>query len=213
MNRPSASTLFGAALVLVTMVVSVARADGVRLFTPNTPAIADDVNHNFQVVAPTGTIVIYAGSGSTPPDGWLFCDGSAFTGLPTLAAVLGGTTVPDLRGRVVVGLDASSLRISGGAANTVGKVGGVDVNTDVPAHTHTIASDPGHNHNIKAACNGGTCGNGSDGFARSSSNFDTVNFTTLSGGAHNHGGATGSTGSAGVTNLQPFIAFRYIIKT
>ena len=213
MTRPSASTLFGAALVLVTVVVSVARADGVRLFTPNTPAIADDVNHNFQVVAPTGTIVIYAGAGATPPDGWLFCDGSAFTGLPTLAAVLGGTTVPDLRGRVVVGVDASSLRVSGGAANTVGKVGGVDVNTDVPAHTHGIPNDPGHNHNLKTSCNGTGCTNINDGLARGGSNFDSASFFTLGGGAHNHGGATQSTGSASVTNMQPFVAFRYSIKT
>ncbi len=213
MNRPALRPLWGVVLVLA--VAGVAWADGVRVFVPDTPALANDVNHNFVVVSPPGTVVAWAGTGAAPPDGWLFCDGTAFSGTsyPALQTALGGTTVPDLRGRVIVGVDPTSSRITGALANTLGQTGGVDVNNQVPAHTHSITNDPGHNHNIRAACNNSSCGNGADGFTRGGGTLDTSVFFTLGGGAHNHGGATGATGPATVTHLQPFIALRYIIKT
>jgi microcystin-dependent protein len=201
-------------LAVLGVCVAVVASAQVRVFVPDTPAMADDVNHNFVVVAPPGSITIWAGVGATPPEGWLFCDGATFsaTTWPGLAAALGSTTLPDLRGRVVVGLDAAGVRVSGGAANTVGKTGGVDVNTDVPAHAHPIPADPGHVHYLKAACNNSTCGNGADGFTRGNGSLDSSTFTVLSGGGHNHGGATSSAGVAGVSNLQPFVTLRYIIK-
>lgn len=204
------------AVALCTLVIGVAWADGLRSFVANSPALAEDVNHNFLVVAPPGMIVVMAGSAVSPPDGWLFCDGAAFSGTtyPGLAAVLGATTVPDLRGRVVVGVDTTSVRVSGGLANLPAKTGGVDINTQVPNHLHTILDDTGQPHRIKAACNNSTCGNSTDGFVRGGGTLDTTSFNTIPGNTHNHGGNTGATGTVGgVTNLPPFIAFRYIIKT
>lgn len=202
--------------VVVTLsILGVAWADGVRTFVADTPALASDVNHNFVIVAPPGMITIYAGVGTTPPDGWLFCDGSSFSAAtyPQLSAVLGASTTPDLRGRSVVGVDVSGLRIGSSQANTLGETGGSDVTTEVPSHSHSIAGEGGHSHTIKAACNSSTCGNGNDGFTRGNSNIDSSTFTTLGAGAHNHGGATGSTGLGSVPNLPPFMALRYIIKT
>jgi microcystin-dependent protein len=54
---------------------------------------------------PVGTINAYAGT--VAPEGWMFCDGSTFNGstYPELQTVLGGTTLPDLRGVFLRGLD------------------------------------------------------------------------------------------------------------
>jgi microcystin-dependent protein len=58
-------------------------------------------------LVPTGSIMMWATS--TPPDGWLLCEGQSTTGYPALAALV-GANVPDLRGRIPVGqLNASSL--------------------------------------------------------------------------------------------------------
>lgn len=201
------------ALVAV-VVVGVASAQ-VRVFQPDSAAVAADVNFNFLVVAPPGMVTVWAGAGNNPPNGWLFCDGSAFSGAtyPNLQAALGGTTLPDLRGRVVVGLDSGNLRVTDGTANVVGETGGVDLNTQVPTHAHTIPTDPGHQHNMRATCNGGACFDANDGFARAGGgSVDTGTFRVASGGAHNHGGATGSTGTGAVSNMQPYVTLRYIIK-
>ncbi|MBL4784191.1 MAG: tail fiber protein [Cohaesibacteraceae bacterium] len=54
---------------------------------------------------PVGTILAFAGS--TPPTGFLRCDGNVFDAgtYPELNTVLGGTTLPDLRGEFLRGLD------------------------------------------------------------------------------------------------------------
>ena len=53
--------------------------------------------------------VIQAIMGTTPPDGWLLCDGSTFNGTtyPELQTVLGGTTLPDLRDKFLRGNPSS----------------------------------------------------------------------------------------------------------
>lgn len=110
---------------------------------------------------PVGTILDYAGS--TAPSGFLLCDGAAvsrstYSGLfnligTTFGAGDGSTTfnVPDLRGRVGVGLDnlggSDAGRLS--AANTLGGNGGAEKVTltgaNVPSHDHggTITSGGG----------------------------------------------------------------------
>lgn len=81
------------------------------------------------------------------PVGWLPCDGATYlrTLYPRLAALLGARgevvgdatrfRVPDLRGRVAVGVDATQAEF-----NEVGKRGGSK------AHTLTIAEMPAHSH-------------------------------------------------------------------
>jgi microcystin-dependent protein len=122
-------------------------------------------------LAPTGTILDYAGSAA--PTGWLLAYGQAVsrTTYANLYAILGtvygagdGSTtfnVPDLRGRTVFGKDdmggTAANRItnavSGLAATTLGAVGG---DQNIPSHTHNITdpghttsiSDPGHTHTV-----------------------------------------------------------------
>lgn len=200
-------------LVALVLIATAASAATLKQFTPNSPALAADVNANFAVVnPPSGTIVAYAGQGGAPA-GWLFCDGTTFSGTtyPDLQAALGSTTLPDLRGRVIVGVDPGWVRVTNGAAQNVGSAGGSDLAV-LPAHTHGIDPDGAHAHNMRAAC-GGSCANASDGFARGNGGIDATTFYTQGVGNHSHGGATQSAGTAGATNMQPFLTLRYLIKT
>ena len=204
------------------LAAGLAVAAPLTLFSADAPALADEVNSNFAAVkTPAGTVIAFAGS--AVPSGWLLCDGATFgaTTHPELAAAIGTTyggtasapRVPDLIGRVVFGVDGASSRISAGQADVLGEVGGVEANSQVPAHAHAITNEPAHQHSLPATCNNSTCNNASDGFTRGSGVVDSNSFRAGAGGAHNHGGATGSTGTTSVTNLQPFLALRYLIKT
>jgi len=147
---------------------------------------------------PTGGWIPYGGT--TAPAGWLLCDGSAFsrTTYADLFAVLGtaygvgdGLTtfnVPDMCGRVPVGLDVADAHLS--AADALGETGGEENHTlttaEMPAHTHKIG------HGVSLA--GGAY---SHGLCESGTSYNTS--STGGGGAHN--------------NLQPYNTCNYIIKT
>jgi microcystin-dependent protein len=65
--------------------------------------IHDDANF---IGAPVGSVIAWAGD-TTPPEDWLECDGSTFSAAqyPLLKKVLGGNTLPDLRGEFIRGWD------------------------------------------------------------------------------------------------------------
>jgi microcystin-dependent protein len=114
-------------------------------------------------VMPVGTILLYAGT--TPPEGWLLCDGASCsaTSYPELFAVLGYTyggsgdafNVPDMRGRGPMGYNVSEPDF-----NALGYKSGEKRHTlttsEMPGHNHPIMdsghyhsiSDPGHIHSI-----------------------------------------------------------------
>lgn len=99
------------------------------------------------VLSPTGAIVAYGGS--APPVGWLLCDGSEFSEeeYPNLAAVLGGTTLPDLRGRFPLGAGAGDSLTARGLGDTGGEETVALVEAEMPSHTHAV-TDPGHGHTL-----------------------------------------------------------------
>lgn len=91
-------------------------------------------NVKFRNMGRIGSFMDYAGSSvpawisncTVPP--YLNCDGSPFSSAayPVLATVLGGTTVPDLRGRYRATLNQGTGRITSGSST-----GGVDGNTNL----------------------------------------------------------------------------------
>jgi microcystin-dependent protein len=96
-------------------------------------------------------MVAYAAA--TAPAGWLLCDGSLISDdvYPELCTLLGTTygaqvgssyRLPDLRGRIPVGLDNMGGTDAGrlSVANTLGGTGGTETHTltsaQIPAHSH-----------------------------------------------------------------------------
>ena len=115
---------------------------------------ADDARSNAAVITWLGEYIAkgWAGviqmfGGSTPPAGWLLCDGSAVsrTTYATLFAAIGTTwgagdgsttfNLPDLRGRAPIGAGTGS----GLSARTLGQVLGVQ-DAVVPYHRHTMGA-------------------------------------------------------------------------
>ena len=170
-------------------------------------------------VMPVGTIVPYGGT--TPPAGWLLCDGSSYstTTYADLFAVIGyiyggsggNFNVPNLKGRVVVGLDAGDTDF-----NNLNNSGGEKQHTltvdEMPSHNHSI-NDPGHTHDYGdyRVLRTQTCMGGSENRGISDPpNYESVNRTTdvaYTGITMNNTG-----GNQPHNNLQPYRVLNYIIK-
>jgi microcystin-dependent protein len=142
---------------------------------------------------------------ATPPTGWLICDGSAisrttysnlFVAIGTNYGVGDGSTtfnLPDLKGKIPVGLDSSQTEF-----DALGKTGGEKTHTlianEIPAHNHANGS---YSKLLKVD------GSGTSGLTDNSAGEPNLNSTgtiaTVGGnGAHN--------------NLQPYMTLNYIIK-
>ncbi|MEL6986846.1 MAG: FG-GAP-like repeat-containing protein [Bacteroidota bacterium] len=140
-------------------------------------------------LVPIGTIQMWPTS--TPPSGWLICDGSTFntSTYSDLNAVLGTNTLPDFRGRFPLGVGNSGE--NGATSHNLNTTGGEET------HVLTINEMPAHSHGITYA-DRSKDGNGND-------------MSDLSGS-----GETGSTNSVGGdqahNNMPPFYTINFIIK-
>lgn len=170
--------------------------------------------------------IIMAWPTGSAPTGWLLCDGTAVSRATysdlfavistTFGAGDGSTTfnVPNIMGRVVVGVDAGQTEF-----DTIGETGGAKTHTlvegEMPSHTHvqnahTHTQNP-HQHGM---AEGTTDGSGTfadrsnaaaaaamvtDNATATNQNATATNQTTGGGGAHN--------------NLQPYMALNWIIRT
>lgn len=135
---------------------------------------------------PTGGIIIWSGSSSAIPTGWLLCNGSSGT--------------PDLRNRFVVGATSTyAVGATGGSTDAI-----------VVAHTHTgtTASSGSHSHTY----NEPYYNSGAAAYPAQGSTY-TQSATTSTAGAHTHTFTTDSSGSSGTNaNLPPYYALCYIMK-
>jgi microcystin-dependent protein len=183
---------------------------------------------------PAGSVIMWAASAA--PTNWLLCDGSVVSRAtyPSLFASIGTTyntsgetieqfRLPNLKGRVVVGLDSSQTEF-----DTLGETGGAKTHTltssEMPSHTHTYSgtttTDGSHTHTFGANQNGvaahATGGGGyAVGFTNAGSGEMMFYRQMDAAGSHSHtySGTTVSAGSGGAhNNLQPYITLNYIIK-
>ena len=153
---------------------------------------------------PPGTVIAFAGKTTTPPAGWLPCDGrelnkSQFPGLfAAIGTIYGGDGVnkfrlPDLRGRVIVGTGAGANLTSRTLAQQGGEEQHVLTVSEMPAHSHGQTLDD------RTGAQGGQ--NQTDG------NGGNVTTGIDNGRTRNEGG------SAPHNNMQPFLVVNYLIKT
>jgi len=159
-------------------------------------------------VSPTGMITAFGSS--TPPTGWLLCNGAAVdrTIYAALYTVIGTTwgagdgsttfNVPDLTNRTALGAGVITIGTRGGVSS-------VTLSTaNLPAHSHSI-TDPGHNHTTVAPDSIGTTGTnvGAIDATGGTTGTSTTGITT-----------TNTTGSgASFSILPPYAAVSYIVKT
>ncbi|MCP4459080.1 MAG: hypothetical protein GY816_13815 [Cytophagales bacterium] len=177
----------------------------------------DAANNQWVEVIPQGMITMW--SGTTPPNGWILCDGSNNT--------------PDLRGRFIVGYNASVTdyndpgNISEGGS-TVGKTGGLDEVTltqnqsALPSHAHTMThghtiNDPEHSHVLDNHGNEKLNDNNQqDSYSRSDNSVVSTKSAPTGITINNHTGNTGNTGQATATqaheNRPPYYVLAFIMK-
>lgn len=183
---------------------------------------------------PSGTVVSFIST--TAPAGWLVCDGSSYlrSSYPTLSSILGSTfggdethfTVPDLRGRTVIGSGTGTSL----SARSIAEKGGKESHTltvdELPAHTHTgtTSTDGSHTHSHNATGENDGKGLVQDTNTNTANSTDTSYsefnlyqlpqaLTIDSAGSHSHTFTSDSTGSGNSHNLmQPYLVLNYIIK-
>lgn len=198
---------------------------------------------------PAGIVIPFAGS--VVPQGYLLCDGSAVdrTLYATLFSVIGTTygagdgsttfNVPDLSGRVVLGVSQSHALGSTGGSETVTLTSdqlpphshvvpqhghGNDIAAEMPTLSHSI-TQPAFNYNransagnssgsSKTTCHGTSNSTATRSAVATVAKHDAA-ACTMSGGVTDCAAlATGSYGSGGAhSNLQPFTSINYIIST
>jgi microcystin-dependent protein len=165
-------------------------------------------------LVPTGSIV--ASARGSAPGGWLMCDGAAvsratyadlFNAISTSYGIGDGSTtfnLPDLRGRVPVGVDGAAARLT--ANDALGNSGGEE------KHVLTAAENGPHFHRLwtrDGAVNGSPADNPPAG-----SNWALQTGVQFVAGAHQFNvEAEESIGGTGHNTMQPFQIVNYIIKT
>lgn len=188
-------------------------------------AVTTSLDYKVRVWNPIGEITIWATSSA--PTGWLICDGSAvsrstysglFAVLGTTYGVGDGSTtfnLPNLKGRVVVGRDATDTDF-----DVIGETRGSKT------HVLTVSEIPVHSHAITINANTLDMvydpGSYSSGYisGRDANNDGVIDGTSNTFGMalqkttdHTHTATAADTGSGSAhNNIQPSIVLNYIIR-
>jgi len=195
-----------------------------------------------------GNVAIQTGAmipcGGQAQAGFLACDGSVYliADYPNLAAYLGTKwntsagpgqfNVPDLRGRMPIGADATyTLGSTGGAASvnlTTAQLPAHSHGVNDPQHTHAVTdpththtvTDPTHVHGSVVAASNATAGAAAGGVTAGNTSAAStgISLVAASTGVTNQPASTGittqNTGSGNpVSTLSPYAAVTWQIKT
>jgi microcystin-dependent protein len=158
---------------------------------------------------PSGSVIMYAGV-SSPPAGWLLCDGTLYTtaSFPALFAAIGYTfggsganfNVPNMTNRVPVGPGSlAALGVSTGSTThtlTVSEIPAGLTVTD-PGHFHTYSND------VSAGADSNTISAPRGSFVRAFSPITDTATTGISVGG----------GGSAMSLIQPSLGMGFIIKT
>lgn len=138
---------------------------------------------------PIGAIIMWGGSTSAIPNGWVLCDGSPH-GSASLAAVLGSPNTQDLRDKFIVG---------SGPTHTQGTSGGSPTRTlsiaNLPSHVHST-SDYTWTHKHEGATQQ------TAGMTRNQTHTHSITVNNAN-ATHSH---TGSSGTAGGFTQQGYVS-------
>jgi microcystin-dependent protein len=184
---------------------------------------------------PVGSLMPFAGTSAYVPSGWIMCYGQAYNAsgagigpasadLQTILNAASFSAIPDLRGRVIAGIDnmggTDAARLS--LANTPGTAGGAET---LPEHTHPVpawaTTDGAGNHThgvshtdqVYDGTGPGVWPEGNNGVNGYGPGNQGHSVTTA--GAHNHtipATTTSPTGTGTHGVVQPTIVLNYIIK-
>lgn len=172
--------------------------------------IANSFSGNGSV--PSGAIMMW--SGSTPPSGWVICNGSNGT--------------PDLRGRFIVGSGTNPNPASGdiNPNYAVGQTGGENMHlltkSELPKHKHTVSTTATDNGQITVGSSTTSdtytiAGGPSNFMSQPSGGLEQKNTVNNPSHTHTISGATGDGTTDGVAgqaheNRPPYYVLTYIMK-
>lgn len=147
---------------------------------------------------PPGCIMPYIGQ--EIPAGWLICNGSAIPASPEYAALRAvcGWRTPDLRGRMVLGVDGAADRVTAQVANVIRGASGAE------SHTLSVGEMPSHNHvwNYNVERDDSSYGGSYSEFTRNPGPYSGGGVYPI---AHTGGGQAHN-------NMPPYVALNWIIK-
>ena len=176
--------------------------NGGNLIIPGTINFGPGLKMGGTDALPVGSII--AINTGAIPAGWLPCDGRGIGGdFPDLQRVLGpyGGKVPDLRGRVILGIDNNRHNTVGGAENHTLTV------HELPAHNHGRSTGVGDHTHSYGRNNGHNTAGGAH-WGRFAQHYWEQ---TSPAGSHTHG-INNTGGGQAHPNMQPFFVLNYIIK-
>jgi microcystin-dependent protein len=158
-------------------------------------------SHGIPITVPTGCITMYGGTDDFIPVGWIICDGRAIlrNDYPALFNTI-GTIYGSGNGSTTFNIPNMIMKFPAGAGSsyTLGSTGGASTKTlgvtEIPAHTHDVASSTTgagglHNHTVSGSTD--SSGNHAHVFEllipnTSNSNGDTTNPKWGSGNNNNN---------------------------
>ena len=181
----------------------------------------NEIKNTINTNTPVGSISLFAGT--TAPNGWLICDGSAVsrTTYANLFSVIGTTygtgdgsttfNIPNLKGRVPVGLDSNDTSF-----DTIGETGGETTHTLTTNELPTITGSFSTSDNVLVnSLPSPTIGAATGVFtmgSRPQTQIDAVGAHSATGqGVANKINMSFGNDQAH-NNLQPYIVMNYIIS-